>query len=107
MDRKIGACSGVSFSSVDFEVLDIPDGSLVYLDPPYRGTSSVGDGEGFDHDRFEAWANELSDRCIVVLSEYSPPDGWSEFWSSESGKGMVTCGGEVGQEYQDGEAVPP
>jgi len=76
LDRKLRACRGVRFECQDFEDLIIPDGALVSLDPPYRGTTAYGFFGAFDHDRFDRWALELARRCVVVRSEYQAPDPW-------------------------------
>jgi DNA adenine methylase len=78
LTRKLKKCEGVEFTNLDFEDLNIPDGSLVYLDPPYRNTIGYKATGEFDHDRFEAWAKALSRRCVVAISGYEPADGWTE-----------------------------
>lgn len=77
---------GVSFIHSDYEGLSIPDGSTVYCDPPYEGT--LGYGAAFNHSRFWSWAEELSGRCRVFVSEYSAPPGWSCVWSGTVRSGM-------------------
>jgi DNA adenine methylase len=78
LERKIDACLDVQFECLDFADLDIPSGSLVYLDPPYRGTTAYGYFSEFDHKRFDRWALALARRCVVVMSEYSAPRPWVE-----------------------------
>jgi DNA adenine methylase len=75
---KLSRCVDVHFENCDFETLVIPDGALVYLDPPYRGTTPYGFFKSFDHDRFDAWALALSCRATVVRSEYVCPEPWRE-----------------------------
>jgi len=41
--KQIAAMKGVTFSSMSYEELEIPDGSLVYCDPPYAGTTGYRD----------------------------------------------------------------
>ena len=67
------------FSSMPYWDMTIPDGSTVYCDPPYRGTTQYKDS--FDSDKFWAWAGELSASCDVFVSEYTAPEEWSEVWS--------------------------
>lgn len=52
--------------------MQIPDGSLVYCDPPYFGTT--GYGHAFDHNAFWDWCTFLSKRCEVYVSEYVAPE---------------------------------
>lgn len=63
---------GVEFHSMDYRDLEIPDGSVVYCDPPYAGTTGYKDS--FDSRSFWRWARKLSRRCDVFVSEYTAPD---------------------------------
>lgn len=71
--KQVERLEGVELSSGDYRDMDIPDGAVVYCDPPYRDTKSYKDS--FDHDAFFDWCRALSGRCDVFISEYSaPPD---------------------------------
>ena len=59
-----------SFKSYD--EVEIPEGSVVNCDPPYRGTDGYGDG-GFDHAAFYDWCERQTE--LVVVSEYDMPRG--------------------------------
>lgn len=59
----------------DYADVDIPDGALIYCDIPYKG-SNCGKYQGFDHDRFYAWALEQDN---IYISEYDMPDGFIPF----------------------------
>ena len=63
----------VTFTSMSYDKLDIPDGAVVYCDPPYKGTTCDGYVGGFDHSKFYDWCEELSKRCLVFISEYDMP----------------------------------
>jgi DNA adenine methylase len=73
--------SGATFQSVPYNELEIPDGSIVYCDPPYEGTTAYRDD--FDHYVFWQWAAELSKRCTVFVSEYNAPPEWECVWQQE------------------------
>ena len=60
---------------LDYRDMKIPAGSVVYADPPYRGTSGYVCGE-FDHDAFYAWCMEQP--FDVYVSEYSMPSSFHE-----------------------------
>ena len=64
-----------------YDELDIPDGALVYCDPPYAGTCGYLATVDFDHGRFWAWVEALGPRAYVYVSEYSAPEGFEEAWS--------------------------
>ena len=59
----------------DYRSVPIPDGAVVYCDPPYRGTN-CGCYEGFDFDAFDAWLASCGHLCVV--SEYTAPAGCVE-----------------------------
>lgn len=78
--QRIGL-TGTKFTCGSYLDLDIPNGSTVYCDPPYASTTGYG-GE-FDHDKFWQWAEELSHKCRVFVSEYSAPTAWKTIWQKE------------------------
>lgn len=58
--------------NMDYRDVPLPDGCVVYCDPPYAGTNGYGlHKSAFDHDAFWDWAR----RCEVPLfvSEYTAP----------------------------------
>lgn len=66
----------LTIGSVDFAEVEIPNDSVIYCDPPYRGTSSYSKATRFDHDRFYEWA--LRQAVPVFVSEYEMPDEFLE-----------------------------
>ena len=50
--------------------MKIPEGAVIYCDPPYRGTN-CGKYAGFDSERFYEWARRQDN---IYISEYSMPD---------------------------------
>lgn len=64
----------IDICSADYTTLTIPNNSLVYCDPPYAGT--IGYKDKFDSEAFFKWAQTLSTKAIVFVSEYSAPRGW-------------------------------
>ncbi|HEI0612137.1 TPA: DNA adenine methylase [Escherichia coli] len=61
----------VVFTSLRYDELAIPEGSVVYCDPPYAGTTGYKDG--FDNDKFWEWARQISKSSDVFVSEYTAP----------------------------------
>lgn len=59
----------------DYRSVPIPDGAVVYCDPPYRGTN-CGCYGGFDFDAFDEWLASCGHLCVV--SEYAAPAGCVE-----------------------------
>lgn len=88
LTRKIvalRACRGrVTFRCADFlrDALP-PRDSVVYLDPPYRGTASYRSAPKFDYDAFMCRARECARECDTLVSEYEYPHG-HVVWSRDS-----------------------
>ena len=59
--------------------LVIPDGAIVYADPPYKGTDIKGYLYRFDYDQFERWLDAVP--FMVIVSEYTAPAGCVEISS--------------------------
>ena len=57
----------------DYRDVSIPDGAIVYCDPPYEDTAEYKEG-GFNHSEFWAWARETSKDHDVYVSSYKAPD---------------------------------
>ena len=55
----------------DYRDLYLPDGAVVYCDPPYASTT--GYGGGFDHQAFYAWCRAVGKRYPLFVSEYWMP----------------------------------
>ncbi len=87
MLRQAAGLAGARWSSVPYWEMDIPDGSYVYCDPPYARTEGYGGGR-FDSAKFWEWAEGLSARCRVFVSEYSAPAGWCCVWSGAAVNGL-------------------
>jgi DNA adenine methylase len=80
---------GIKFFSDSFDKLEIPDGSLVYCDPPYAGTTGYSgavrtikaddktSSNEWRADIFWRWADKLAleKGCSVFVSEYKGPSG--------------------------------
>lgn len=62
----------------DLFLFGIPESSVVYLDPPYKGTDAKGYAP-FDYKEFESWLATLN--FPVVVSEYTCPRGFEVFAS--------------------------
>lgn len=51
----------------------IPEGAVIYCDPPYKGTAEYKEG-AFNHSEFWEWARNISKTHKIYISEYSAPD---------------------------------
>lgn len=75
--------SGLSGSSLAVrkydDINDIPGKSLIYCDPPYKGTQ--GYTNSIDHEHFWRWCRKLTtEGHTVFVSEYSAPDFAEVVW---------------------------
>ena len=66
----------LTIGSVDFAEVEIPNDSVIYCDPPYRGTDDYRKAKGFNHERFYDWA--LRQTVPVFVSEYTMPEDFVE-----------------------------
>lgn len=71
-----------TFTCLDYKDVKIPDGAVVYCDPPYSNTTGYTVGT-FDTDEFWDYMRQLSKRCEVYISEESAPDDFECIWSKE------------------------
>lgn len=92
--KQIERLQGVEFNYSSYDVLSFKN-CLIYLDPPYKGTTEYKDG-GFDHEQFYEWCREQAKNNIVFVSEYDAPDGFECVWSQEVKSSLSAngvCGG--------------
>lgn len=56
----------------DYAYFSDVENSIIYLDPPYKNTVSRAYGK-IDYERFTEWAKMMSEKNIVIISEYTQP----------------------------------
>lgn len=80
----------IKFQYGDYERLYSSDlcGCLFYCDPPYKNTKKYGTSKNFNHDRFWDWAERMSKKNIVLVSEYQAPPNWKCIWEKDLIKTM-------------------
>lgn len=83
--KQIPNLKDVEFLSGDFTELFIPNNSIVYCDPPYESLTNYRYNKNgkFDHNTFWEWAELLSRKNKVFVSEYNSPEGWTVVWEKE------------------------
>ena len=70
LKRKVN----IFYSNLDYREIEIKPNSIIYCDPPYKGTEGYmlnGKEIKFDHDSFFKWCEEQSEPCFI--SEYTAP----------------------------------
>lgn len=74
--------SEVEFHWSSYQDLYIPDGSVVYCDPPYQDRKKHHDfDEEFNYREFWQWVRRLSTRCVCVTSCFECPDDFETVYS--------------------------
>lgn len=69
--KQFPKLKGVKFTCGDYRDTQLPDNTLIYCDPPYRGTTEYKHG-GFNHDAFYQWCCDMVDLGHeVFVSEYN------------------------------------
>lgn len=80
--KDLVGIQSATFTCLDYRDVEIPDGAVVYCDPPYVNTTGYTVGQ-FDANEFWNYMRQLSKRCDVYISEESAPDDFECIWSKE------------------------
>lgn len=80
----------VVFYNLNYNEVNIPLGSLVYCDIPYKNTTKYCKNEvgEFNHDNFYKWVRNNSNKYNIYINEYKQniPDDFKVVWEYESKK---------------------
>lgn len=80
--KQLPLMNGITLDCCSYDELNIPDRSIIYCDPPYKGTS--GYGAKFEYDKFYDWCFSKKDEGQkVYISEYSMPTEFKCVWSMD------------------------
>lgn len=71
-----------TFTCFDYKDVPIPDGAVVYCDPPYANTTGYSVGT-FNSDEFFEYMRQLSKRCDVFISEEQAPSDFECIYQQE------------------------
>lgn len=79
---------GVDFVNCSYLDLFIPNNSIVYCDPPYKGTTGYKTGK-FNHSVFWEWCRtKTKEGHKVYVSEYNAPSDFKCIWQKELNNGL-------------------
>lgn len=92
--RQKSKLDGVIFTSCSYDRLLIPDGAVVYCDPPYRNKRKHYYINKFDYDAFTKWVETNKNKYDIYISEYKEnisawPSNYEVVWEKESRQVMV------------------
>lgn len=81
--KQFSKLKGVKFYCCAYDNLAIiPPNSIIYCDPPYKGTTKYKDD--FNHDKFYDWCREKrKEGHTVFVSEYWMPEDFTCVWQKE------------------------
>ena len=80
--KDLSGVVNATFTCLDYKDVEIPDGTVIYCDPPYANTTEYTVGQ-FDTNEFWDYMHQLSKRCDVYISEESAPYDFECIWSKE------------------------
>lgn len=82
--EQIPRLKDIQFQCGDYEELySNKVDCLLYCDIPYYGVKQYGTSKNFDYDRFWKWAEKISEKNIVLVSEHKAPSEWDCIWEQE------------------------
>ncbi len=77
--KQVKEIGNVEFYGGEYHAVPLPEKSLIYCDPPHKGTYNY--ATHFDTDRFWKWCDEkVAEGHKVYVSEFVAPDGWRCIW---------------------------
>jgi DNA adenine methylase len=88
--REAPRLAGIEFHCGHYADLDIPVGSVVYCDPPYKNTKGYSGTQPFNHNELYRWCYQLKDLkgCEVFLSEQEAPLTFNQLWKQPRTSGL-------------------
>lgn len=84
-ERSAKDLVNVKLSTGEYSQFSDLEGFIIYCDPPYRGTKHHYFVDGvnrtkFDSEAFDDWCREMSEKNLVIVSEFTAPPGAIEIW---------------------------
>ena len=83
LGRKFKTLMNAKILNRDYRSVEVPDNSVVYCDPPYKGTTKYSNSKEFDHAEFWNYIRELSKNNLVFVSELNAPEDFKVAWSKD------------------------
>ncbi|MBT3298860.1 DNA adenine methylase [archaeon] len=91
VESQIDKIRDIKFVDGNYNVMNIPDNSIIYCDPPYKNTKQYLTSKNFDHDNFWQWCREMTNiGHDVFISEYNAPDDFGCIWEKNITNSMNT-----------------
>ena len=94
--KQVPLMVGVQLVCCDYSDILLTEQSLIYCDPPYRGTKQYGTSKDFCHEKFFAWCREMvKNGHTIFVSEYDAPEDFICVWEKEA-KSSLSANGIIG-----------
>lgn len=94
LKKQIPNLKDVIFKYSSYKDLTFADNSIIYLDPPYEGTTKYKDD--FNHTEFWEWCRiKIKQGHKVFISEYNAPEDFKCVWSKQA-KSSLSANGKIG-----------
>lgn len=77
--RDMALLKNAEFICKDYRDVSLPDGCVIYADPPYNNTTGYVN-EKFDSNAFWEYAREVSKTHLMFISEQTAPDDFVSIW---------------------------
>lgn len=78
--ERLRECNDIQLLNIDYHDMQIPNSAVVYLDPPYEGTSGLHISNNLDYLDFWEYARQLSKRCFVLTSCFKCPEDFGSVY---------------------------
>lgn len=83
IEKQTSDLKGIKFFNKDYTYWSKVKNSVIYCDPPYKGTKQFSISTDFDHDKFWRWCKMMSKDNSVLISEEQAPEDFEVIWQQE------------------------
>lgn len=92
IERDKDFIKSVDFFNLDYTEVNIPENSIIYADPPYKGKmASYGIAEKFDTENFWDYMRKISKNHKVYISELEAPEDFECIWEKPVLRQIANC----------------
>ena len=81
--KTMQGIKNAKFICGDYRDIEIPDGAVVYADPPYVLGTGYSNSKDFNHEEFWEYMRQLSKNHKVFISEENAPEDFECIWQKE------------------------
>lgn len=80
--KQVPKIVDVEFDCADFREIKVPNGAVVYCDPPYCNTRKYKSVAEFPYDEYYDWCRDVSKHATIFMSEAQMPDDFKLVWET-------------------------